>query len=373
MRIAIVINTSWNIYNFRMGLIKKLMEQGHEIHAIAPKDPFSEKIVEAGCVYHKVTMDSRGANPIKDSALIVELLMIYKRIKPDVILHFTIKPNIYGSIAAAVLGVPVVNNICGLGTVFLKKNIVSRIAGALYKVAFRTPQKVYFQNPYDKDLFIEKKLIRKEITDIVPGSGINLNHFKPMPFSRNDKFTFLMISRLIYDKGVTEYIEAMRILRAEGIDARFQLLGAIDEEHQRGIKAKLINGWIEEGIVEYLGTTDDVRTFISNADCIVLPSYREGTPRTLLEAASSAKPIITTDVPGCNNVVENEFNGLLCKMKDADDLALKMKMMMAKDNSSIELLGLNGRKKVEKEFNEDLVIKSYLDTVNQFMPLRPAV
>lgn len=349
------------------------MEQGHEIHAIAHKDPFSEKIIDAGCTYHKVTMDSRGANPIKDSALIVELLLIYRKIKPDVILHFTIKPNIYGSIAAAFLGIPVVNNICGLGTVFLKKNLVSRIAGALYKVAFRTPRKVYFQNAYDKDLFIKRKLIRREITDIVPGSGINLDHFKPMPFTRNEKFTFLMISRLIYDKGVTEYIKAIQILREAGINARFQLLGAIDEEHQRGIKAKLINGWIDEGIVEYLGTTEDVRTFIAGADCIVLPSYREGTPRTLLEAASSAKPIIATDVPGCNNVVENEFNGLLCKMKDAEDLACKMKIMMAKENSHIELFGINGRKKVEKEFNEDLVINSYIDTVNQFMPLRPAV
>lgn len=368
MRIAIVLNTSWNIYNFRMGLIKELLSEGHEIHAIAPHDLFSTKIIESGCEFHAIKMDSRGANPIKDSALIMELFFIYRRIKPDVILHFTIKPNIYGSIAASMLKIPVVNNVCGLGTVFLNKGLVSRVAELLYKFSFRTPKKVYFQNPHDKELFISKNLVDTGIVDILPGSGIDTEHFTPSKFKRNKKFTFLMISRMIYDKGVQEYVDAIKIMKAKGITARFKFLGAIDEQHKRGIKAEQVNEWVDSGIIEYLGSTEDVRPFIKDADCIVLPSYREGTPRTLLEAASSAKPIVATNVPGCNNVVEHGHNGLLCELKDPLDLAEKMIEMLSMSELELAKFGQNGRKKVVEIFSENKVISSYINTVNKLNP-----
>jgi glycosyltransferase involved in cell wall biosynthesis len=305
-------------------------------------------------------MDSRGVNPIKDTALIFELMSIYRRIKPDIILHYTIKPNVYGTIAASILGIPVINNVCGLGTVFLKKNLVSRIALALYKISFRFPQKVFFQNEDDLNLFVQKKLVRKEVVDLVPGSGIDLAKFTPFDFKRNKRFTFLLISRLITDKGILEYIDAVRKLKREGVDARFQILGAIDAEHKRGISPELVQQWVDSGIIEYLGTTKDVRTFIQDADCIVLPSYREGTPRTLLEAASSAKPMIATDVPGCNNVVEDNVNGLLCRIKDADDLAEKMRAMSSLKDETLRNFGLNARAKIEAQFDESIVINKYL-------------
>ncbi|MCC6837812.1 MAG: glycosyltransferase, partial [Bacteroidia bacterium] len=159
MRVAIVLNTSWNIYNFRMNLIRSLQAAGHEIHTVAPVDEFTPKLIEAGCTHHALKMDSRGANPIKDLALIFELYATYKRIKPDVILHYTIKPNVYGALAAALLKIPVVNNVCGLGTVFLKDDLVSRFAMFLYKISFRFPKKVFFQNPDDLNLFLDKKLV----------------------------------------------------------------------------------------------------------------------------------------------------------------------------------------------------------------------
>lgn len=364
MRIAIVLNTSWNIYNFRMNFISTLLSQGHEVHTIAPLDEYTRHLTHAGCIHHKVTMDSRGANPIKDSALILELYLIYRRIQPDIILHFTIKPNVYGTLAAAALNIPVVNNVCGLGTVFLKNNLVSAIAILLYKVSFRFAHKVFFQNPDDLHLFINRRLVQSTHADLVPGSGIDLERFSQVAWSRNPQFTFLMISRLITDKGVMEYIEAIRMLRRSGFNARFQLLGAQDPEHKRGIKPEVINEWISTGVVEYLGTTDDVRTFIHQADCIVLPSYREGTPRTLLEAASSGKPIIATDVPGCNNVVKHKYNGLLCNLKDAADLAEKMKEMASLDDDYLQDFGRNGRTKAESEFDESLVINKYLHTLS---------
>lgn len=368
MRIAIVLNTSWNIYNFRMNFVKALLAEGHEVHTIAPKDDYTHFLTETGCIHHDLKMDSRGANLIKDSLLVFELISKYREVKPDVILHYTIKPNVYGTLAAAMLGIPSINNVCGLGTIFLKKNWVSSIAITLYKLAFRFPKKVFFQNPDDLALFVENKLIKPSVTDILPGSGIDLNHFKPTDFSRNKKFTFLLVSRLITDKGILEYIQAIQQLKSAGVDARFQLLGAKDPNHKRGISVDIIDEWIKSGTVEYLGTTKDVREFMKMADCVVLPSYREGTPRTLLEAASIAKPIITTDVPGCHHVVSDQYNGLLCKLKDSSDLALKMKTMMSLDDETLKTMGANGRKKVENEFDESLVINKYLGAIRSVVP-----
>lgn len=366
MRVAIVLNTSWNIYNFRMNFIKTLQQQGHEVHTIAPVDSYTSNLVKAGCIHHPVKMDSRGANPIKDSALIFELFMIYRKVRPDIVLHYTIKPNVYGTLAAALLRIPTINNVCGLGTVFLKDNLVSMVAILLYRVSFRFAQKVFFQNPDDLNLFLSKKLIISRRADLVPGSGIDLTKFTPVEFKRNEKFTFLLISRLITDKGILEYVQAVKNLKNEGISARFQILGAMDPQHKRGIKTEVVNEWIRSGIIEYLGTTDDVRQYIQQADCIVLPSYREGTPRTLLEAASSSKPIIATDVPGCNHVVKHDYNGLLCKLKDPDDLASKMKLMFNMGDDQLQLFGKNGRTKVETEYSESLVINKYLETLTNF-------
>jgi len=190
MRIAIVLNTSWNIYNFRMSFVRTLIDQGYEVHTIAPNDEHTKFLTEAGCIHHQVRMDSRGANFFKDSALVVELFMIYRRVKPDVILHYTIKPNVYGTLAASMLKIPVINNVCGLGTVFLKDNLVSAVAILLYKISFRFAKKVFFQNSDDLRIFIDRGLVPHNIVDLVPGSGIDLQKFQPMPFKRMKSLRF---------------------------------------------------------------------------------------------------------------------------------------------------------------------------------------
>ncbi|HEY5823009.1 MAG TPA: glycosyltransferase family 4 protein [Cyclobacteriaceae bacterium] len=367
MKVAIVLNTSWNIYNFRMNFVKALLDQGHEVHTIAPVDDYTHHLIEAGCQHHNVYMDSRGANLIKDMALILELGSIYNRVKPDVILHYTIKPNVYGTLAAAFLRIPVINNVCGLGTVFLKGGIVSIIAQLLYKISFRFPAKVFFQNSEDMKLFIDKKLVPADKVEILPGSGIDVSQFTPAPFKQNKVFTFLLVSRLILDKGIMEYVEAVRILKAQGINAKFQLLGAKDPVHKRGIQLDVIDSWIKEGIVEYLGKTDDVRSYINDADCVVLPSYREGSPRSLMEAACLAKPIVTTDVAGCRQVVEDGVNGLLCILQNADDLAAKMRMMMDMPVSERQIMGLNGRHKMETEFSDVIVLNKYVNAMSEIL------
>lgn len=364
MKVAVVLNTSWNIYNFRKGLIKSIMDKGNQVITIAPKDNYTYKLIDMGCRHIPLKMDSRGANPLKDFLLILELYRIYKKIRPDVILHYTIKPNIYGTIAASLLGIPVVNNVCGLGTMFLKDNIVSKVAVALYKIAFRFPKKIFFQNEDDQELFVKRKIVSRKVCGLLPGSGININDFTPGKDKLNKQFTFLLISRLIYDKGILEYIEAIERLKNEGVDAKFQLLGKIDENHRRGIPNQLIQEWIEQNQVEYLGSTADVKPFIENADCIVLPSYREGTPKSLLEAASMAKPIVATNVPGCNNVVKDGKNGYLCKLKDSSDLAQKMKMMISLEPQSLSEMGKYSRNYVKQKFDENIVIQKYISTIN---------
>jgi glycosyltransferase involved in cell wall biosynthesis len=312
-------------------------------------------------------MDSRGVNPVKDASLTLEFYRLYKKLQLDLILHFTVKPNIYGTLAASRLKIPVINNVCGLGTVFLQQGVVSVVAKNLYRVSFRFAQKVFFHNPDDYQLFIKERLLEKERADVVPGSGIDTQQFQPVESdaNRSEIFTFLVISRLIYDKGIVEYVEAAKHLKEEGISVRFQLLGAKDPVHKRGIPVHLIDQWIQSGVVDYLGTTDDVRSVIQQADCVVLPSYREGLPRTLLEAASLRKPIVATDTPGCRHVVEHGVNGLLCKVQDSADLAEKMLAVTRFSSEKIQEMGVKGREMVENKFSQEVVVNKYIQVIEQ--------
>jgi len=364
MKIAIVINTSWNIYNFRMGLIKKLREEGHEVYAIAPSDDYSHKLEEAGCIFVPITIQNKGSNPIKDFLLILKYFLLYNRIKPDYILQYTIKPNIYGSIAAKMLGIPTINNVSGLGTVFLHNNLVSKIAKTLYKFAFKFPKRVFFQNNDDLELFVNHNLVDKSKTAVLPGSGVNLEKYQPLPYKRNDTFVFIFIARLLYDKGLVEYIEAIKILQKEHVDAKFQVLGFTDFESKLGVTKHELDEWTSHGYIEYLGHTEDVIPYINHADCVVLPSYREGTPKTLIEALALSKPIITTNVPGCKETVVDGVNGFMCKVKNSQDLADKMYSMLQKDEKDLNRMGQNGRKFAEIKFDEKIVIKKYLEIIN---------
>ena len=359
MRVAIVLNTSWNIYNFRRGLAQFLLSRGHQVIAIAPRDDYSNHLVEMGCEFYPVKLERKGSNPLKDFGYMRQLFKVYKEANPDVILQFTIKPNIYGTLAAIPLRKLVINNVCGLGTVFLRDNLTSKVAKMLYKFSFRYANKVFFQNEDDLQLFLENNLIRKKITDLVPGSGIPLDRFQPAEYKRNETFTFLMIARLIYDKGIIEYIEAIRMLRKKNIQAKFQILGFIDQDKNLGVSLDQVHAWEEEGLIEYLGTSDHVASVITQADCVVLPSYREGTPRSLLEAAGMGKPLITTDIAGCRQTVDDGSNGFLCQVKSAKDLAIKMEKMFHLDDLTLKKMGKASRLKVEQEFDEKLVIQKY--------------
>ena len=366
-KIAIVSNTSWNLYNFRRSLANAIKEAGYDVVMIAPYDNYSE-LLKNDFIYKNVDIDNDGTNPIQDIKTVFSFFFVYKNVKPDVILSYTIKPNIYGTVAASFLRIKIINNISGLGTVFITKNLLTKIAKILYKLSHRYAAKVFFQNEDDYNLFLEKNLISKEKADILPGSGIDTDLFKPVENVKKDGiFRFLLIARLLKDKGVFEYIDAARKIKKQYKNVEFQVLGALDVSNITAISREAVNRWVDEEVITYLGHTDDVRKFIAQADCIVLPSYREGTPRTLLEAASMAKPIVTTNTVGCKDVVDDGKTGFLCKVKNVNDLATKLTRMLNLSSQECEKMGKLGREKIIREYNEKIVIKKYLDTIKEVL------
>jgi len=364
-KIVLSSNTSWSIFNFRFRLIKELLKN-YEVIIVAPKDKYSEKIINLGCKYYDIYIDRKGTNPINDLKTFWQYYRLYKKIKPNIALHFTIKPNIYGNFVSQLLGIPVINNITGLGTLFIKKNFITYLAEIMYKIAFRNSF-VFFQNKEDKELFVQKNLVKRY--DVLPGSGIDTEEFKPIKIEKKDNiFRFLLIARMIWDKGIGEYVEAAKIIKQKYKNVEFLLLGPVGVDNPTAIPKEQIDKWKKEGIVKYLGTTDDVKSEIAKVDCVVLPSYREGISRVLLEAAAMEKPLIATDIAGCKEVVENGINGYLCKVKDAKDLADKMEKMLNLSEDKRKEMGKAGREKMIKEFDERIVIEKYLEAIS-FMGL----
>ena len=362
-KVVIAVNTAWNLYNFRAGLIRALLEQGYEVVAIAPFDEYAKRLEALGCRFVPVPMSNRGTHPCRDFLLFCRFFLLLRKEKPSIFLGYTVKPNVYGSSAAHLLGIPVINNISGLGSVFIKNGLLARLVRILYRVALSCSARVFFQNDEDREEFVSEGLVALSIADRLPGSGINLTKFAPAPLPGSSSIRFLLIARMLWDKGVGEFVEAARLLKRRGVNAEFCLLGFMDVENPTAISREQMNEWLAEGVVGYLGVSDSVQEEIAQADCVVLPSYREGTPRTLLEAAAMARPIVTSDAVGCREVVDDEINGYLCKLKDASDLADKMERIMSMSVVKREAMGLRGREKVEREFDENIVIRKYIDAI----------
>ena len=360
LKILLQVNLAWNLVHFRKSLIENLIESGHDVVALCPIDHTVPDLEAMGCRVVHLEMDNKGLSPRRDLGLVFRLWRHFRQECPDIILSYTIKNNIYGAFAARLLGIPFLPNVTGLGTAFLSSKLLERLTVALYRFAFRALPRVMFQNADDLDLFVERKIIKKDRSVLLPGSGIDLDHFVPEPLPEGrSKLVFLMISRLLRDKGVLEFVEAARQLRAQGVPASFQILGPVGADNRTAIGRDTVESWVAEGVVEYLGATTDVRPFIAAADCVVLPSYREGMPRVLLEAAAMGRPCITTDVPGCRGAVDDGVTGLLCKPGDAEDLARAMHAIVDMDPHTRQEMGRAGRTKMEREFDQDRVVDIY--------------
>lgn len=366
-KIIICLNTSWNIFNFRLNLARSLKKAGYDVVLVAPYDKYSV-ILKQEFEYHNIFMNNKGTNPKEDIKTLIEFYKLYKAIKPDIVLNYTIKPNIYGNIACSLLGIKTINNISGLGTVFINENIITKIVKAMYRFSLKSSSKVFFQNQDDQKLFLKHKLVLKNSCDVLAGSGVDIDKFSPIKYEkRDDMFRFLLIARVLWDKGIGEYVEAAKELNKKYNKIEFQILGSLDAVNKTAVSKEQMKNWVDEKLINYLGTSDNIQKIIKQADCVVLPSYREGTPRSLLEASSMAKPIITTNTVGCKDVVDDGINGFLCEVKNSQDLADKMERILNLSQDQREAMGQAGRAKIIREYDEKIVINKYLNAIKEIL------
>lgn len=366
MKILFSGNTAWSMYNFRRKIFESCINSGIEVVVTAPEDNiFSKKITDMGCKFIPVNLSRKGTNPIKDYNLYLSYKRILKEEKPDGCFFYTIKPNIYGGMAAGKLGVPFITITTGLGYIFNNDSIVSTIAKKLYKISFKNARKVWFLNRDDINSFVTENIIPESKAMLLKGEGIDTEHFS-ISDRNNEKFSFIMISRLLWDKGVELYADAARTLKKKYPEVEFRLLGAIDRNNPMGIAEKTIMDWHNEGIVNYMGEVEDVRPYIYDSSCVVLPSYyREGIPLCLMEGAASGKPIITTDNVGCREVIKDGYNGFICKPKDLETLTVAMEKMIKLPLDERIAMGNNGRTFMKNEFDIKLIIEEYKKAIKE--------
>lgn len=367
MKIAVVANTSWYLYNFRRTLLYALRYKGYDVVLIAPSDYYSQLLIEEGIPHRHIPLDGASTNPLRELVSLLALRRLLHEERVDVVLSYTPKGNIYSSLAILGRNTQMVANVSGLGRAFASRSLLTLLVRRLFQHTFGRADWVFFQNEDDRQIFSDAGLVDVAKTERIPGSGVDLSRFAPVDTIQSkdpDAPTFLLIARLLWDKGVGEFVEAARLIRARCPAARFQMLGFLDVSNPSAVPRQTVNAWAEEGIVQYLGTSDDVRPHLRAADCFVLPSfYREGVPRSLLEAAAMAKPIITTDSTGCRDTVDDGVTGFLCRPRDAHDLAAKMFMFLNMSIAERQAMGARGQEKMKREFDERIVIDRYLKVI----------
>jgi len=364
--LVISANSCWNLLNFCRGQIHGLQEAGYSVAAVAPLDQAADALARLGVSVHHVHMREHGLSPLADLRLCIEYYSLLRRIQPLAYLGITAKPNIYGSIAAQLAGIPVINSVTGLGTAFLGGPALELLVSTLYRAAFLRSKKVFFLNRDDRDLLVARHVVRPDRATVVPGSGIDLQYFGEAPPVENDRTKFLYIGRMLSDKGVREFLEAAQLIRRQVAGTQFQLLGP-REAHPKAVPPELLRSCEDDGTVEFFGSTSDVRPYIAASDCVVLPSYREGLPRVLVEAGAMARPVIASDVPGCRDVVEDGITGYLCDAKSAESLAAAMLKFVRRPREERWRMGKAGRRKVEREFCDSRVVAAYVQALDAIL------
>jgi len=368
--IAIVANTTWNIYNFRLNVIEKLLTEGFKVIVMSPVDEYIHYKKQFPDVTHvpikRLHRDS--TNPIKDIRLTLELTRLYKKHKPDLVIHYPVQPNIYGAIAARMNHISSIGIVTGLGFAFLHKGYIKRITKLLYRSTSKFHDKVIFENKDDRELFIKEHLIKEAQGISIKGCGVNAQFFSPMPNGLYpEKVIFTFIGRLLYDKGVQEFVDAAELVKSKNQQAEFWLVGDIDDQNPASVKKDDLVKWVKNNSVIYHGSTRDVREYIAHSDCIVLPSYREAIARSITEGMAMQRPVITTDVAGCREAVDEGINGFLVPVKNAAALAEAMERFIHLDESEREHMGLQGREKVLSEFDDRIIAEDIFKIVSEVL------
>lgn len=347
-RVLVVANAAWNLVNFRRRLIADLVAAGDEVVTAAPPDTAMADLAALGCRTVPVRMAPRGTSPAGDLTLLARLVALVRRVRPDIVLTYTIKPNIYGAMAARLCGVPAIATVTGLGTAFLAPGPARRVVGPLYRLAFARAATVFFQNADDRRIFVAEGLVARERTRIVPGSGVDLTRFTPQPLPDEGPPTLLFVGRRLPEKGLAEFVAAARQVAGTGV--RCALVGPA------AAPFPALEAAIADGTVDDWGAVGDVRPLVARAHAVVLPSYREGTSRALLEAAAMGRPLIASDVPGCREAIRPGRNGFVCAPRQAAALAGAMAAFAALPPTARAAMGRESRLFAEERFDERLVV-----------------
>lgn len=368
-KVVFVGNTAWSMYNFRRVIFSRLINLGYVVYIISPFDKKYQKELESiGCKCLTINIDAKGVNPFVDLKLIIELKKIFSRISPDFCFFYTIKPNIYGSIVASFLNIPHIAITTGLGYTFFHNGIISLLSKCMYYFSLRKAKQVWFLNEDDKKEFLCHKLIKEGQAYVLKSEGIDLIHFSNDISFVEPGVSFILISRMLWDKGIGIYVDAARLLKTKYKNIEFRLLGFVGVDNPSAVPQEKIDQWVSEGVINYLGDTTDVRPFIAKSSCVVLPSfYGEGVPMCLLEGAAMSKPIITTDSVGCKDTVENDKTGYLCLPKDVQSLSCAMERIILMSESDRIKMGKAGRLKMEEEFDIELIVTQYSNILAHYI------
>ena len=370
-KIFIISNIFWTISTFRRYLIQELIEKGYEVVCIADTDDFSDISIDIittlGASFIHIPVDRKGINPFSDFQYFLKLLKLFKKEKPNLIICYTIKPVIYGAIAAWIAKIPSFAILTGLGSSFIQQGILTKVILSLLQLSLSKTSKVFFLNKTDKEVFLNHKLCSSQKAFILPGEGIDTQEYDQCTTIPSKKIRFLLVARLLKDKGVYEFIEAAKIIKEKFPETEFLLAGGFDEGNPTAIKPYEIEVWVKNKIVCYLGKTDTIKDFFAQTDIIVLPSYREGLSRLLLEAASCQKPLIATNVPGCQELVYHNINGFLCEPKNIDSLVQTMTNMLLLSSDERKRFGIESRKIVLQNFGKEKVNAIYMNAIQEIL------
>lgn len=361
-KIALIANHDVVIYNFRKELVERLLKEDYEVHLLVPDGTGVEKLRKKGCIVHSVKVDRHGMNPIKDLKLVLTYHKILKKIRPIIVFTYTIKPNIYGGMVCSLLKIPYAVNITGLGTAVENRGIVQKVTLLLYKLALKNVKTVFFQNNENLSFFMEHKIAREKAS-LLPGSGVNLEEFFLLPYPSGENIEFAFISRIMKEKGIDQYLEAAKCIKQKYPETVFHVCGFCEQAYEG-----LLSNMQKDGVIIYHGMVQDVKSILQDVHCTIHPTYYpEGISNVLLESLACGRPIITTDRAGCREVVDDGKNGYVVKQKDSVDLVEKIEKFVLLSQEEKKQMGIVGREKVEKEFDRNIVVETYMKEVGDVL------
>lgn len=360
-KVLILANNDVGLYNFRKELISELIKQKHEVFISLPYGKKVGELQKLGCRFIETKLDRRGTNPLNDGKLFMQYTNILSKVRPDVVLTYTVKPNLYGGIACRLKGIPYICNVTGLGSGFLNKGLIQTIIKSLSKISFTKAQCVMVQNSADMEMLKRYKMV-KENSKLIPGSGVNLKEYEVLPYPKEEiPIQFNFIARIMKDKGIDEYLEAAKVIKTKYPNVIFNVIGPLEQEYYKPVLKK----YVDDKVIIYHGYQSNIKLFIDKSHCTINPSYTEGMSNVLLESAACGRPVIASDIPGCKEIINEEVNGYTFEVKNTSDLIVKIEKFIQLPHQNRVKMGRRSRKKVEEQFNREIIVKEYLKEIKK--------